>query len=158
MKKILVVATALFFSQQMFAQDARQEIIPRHIVTAHSAKYPDVKVEKWQPVKEGYQARFNHNGKLRSAYYAADGAWRGTESRIKWTKHLPEKVQTAWASSGHINWKVNTIKLLETPERHLYVLHVSNGSLLDSDHHDAYAEDRALYFTADGELVKKERI
>jgi hypothetical protein len=34
---------------------------------------------------------------------------------------------------------------------------VNNGTLLDSDHHDAYLEDWLLFFNGEGELVRKER-
>ncbi|HMH24568.1 MAG TPA: hypothetical protein VK563_22460 [Puia sp.] len=158
MKKVFVIVTVLFLTQDMFAQQDRQEEIPQHIVTAHSTKYPDVKVDKWKTKKEGYHASFMLDGKKRNAHYTASGVWKGTETKIRWTRHLPEKVQAGWGSSGHINWKVNAIRHLETPGTQLYVLHLSNGSLLDSDHHDAYLEERILYFSPDGELIKKDRI
>jgi hypothetical protein len=43
-----------------------------------------------------------------------------------------------------------------SPGNQLYVLHLSNGHLLDSDHHDAYLEELVLYFSPDNELIKKD--
>jgi len=158
MKKLLVFAAVLIFSNEMMAQKVAHKDVPRYIITAFAEKFPDGKVQKWELKKEGYTARFNHGGKDLLAYYSHDGKWQGTESKIKWTKHLPENVKKGWASSGHYNWYVNGIRSLQTPERQLYVLHINNGSTLDSDHYDAYKESRVLFFTADGQLVRTDKI
>lgn len=158
MKNLFVVIASMILAQTVMAQKEEFQPVPKEVVKAFSAKFPDSDLKKWETRKEGYIAKFTRNGKKYFAYYSHEGEWKGTESRIKWTRHLPEGVQTGWKNSGYIDWYVHNIKKIETPERPLYVLHVNNGTLLSSDKYDAFKEDHVLYFTADGELVKKDKI
>lgn len=150
MTMILLIRTG------MAAQQRSTIDVPRQVAEAFHERFPDSKVQKWESRKEGFVARFHRGGKVWFAYYTADGAWKGTETPIKWTRDLPAAVKTGWKNSGYYNWKVEDIKKIETPEQPLYVLHVDNGSLLDSDHHDAFLEGYILFFSEKGELVKKE--
>lgn len=151
---MLIVA----LSENMFAQNDTAVIVPSLVATAFTTQFPDAKLKKWEQRKEGYIAKFTRGGKGYFAYYAADGSWKGTEMPIKWTKNLPDSVKAGWKNSGYYDWYVEDIKKIETPERPLYVLHVDNGSLLDSDHHDAFREEYLLYFSGHGDLVRKERM
>jgi hypothetical protein len=101
---------------------------------------------------------FKKDGRKQYAYYSHEGQWRGTESRVRRTRHLPIAVQTAWKNSGYIDWYVHNIRKIETPEQQLYVLHLNNGGLADATRHDAFREDHVLYFTRDGALVNAEKI
>jgi Putative beta-lactamase-inhibitor-like, PepSY-like len=158
MKKFLVIVLIVALSENMFAQNDTAVIVPSLVATAFTTRFPDAKLKKWEQRKEGYIAKFTRSGKGYFAYYAADGSWKGTEMPIKWTKNLPDSVKSGWKNSGYYNWYVEDIKKIETPEQPLYVLHVDNGSLLDSDHHDAYREEYLLYFSGHGDLVRKERM
>jgi len=53
---------------------------------------------------------------------------------------------------------VHAIKKINTPERQLFVLHVTNGPLLTADNHDAFREDHVLYYTPEGKMVERSRI
>lgn len=140
------------------AQKKEQAAVPKEVTQAFSAKFPDGDLKKWETRQEGYIAQFTRDGKKYYAYYSHQGDWKGTESRVKRTRHLPANVQTGWMNSGYAGWYVHNIKKIETPERPLYVLHLNNGPLLSSDKYDAFREDHVLTFTADGELIKKDRI
>ena len=159
MKKIMVLIAAAILAQTMVAQSAGVpvSVVPAVVVKAYSTQFPDGKLKKWEQRKQGYIAQFTRGGKKYFAYYSADGSWKGTETPIKWTKDLPGNVKLGWKNSGYYNWYVVDMKKIETPEEPLYVLHLNNGTLLDSDHHDAYLEDWLLFFNGKGDLVRKER-
>jgi hypothetical protein len=132
-------------------------VVPQPVVTAFTNRFPNAQLKKWEQRKEGYIADFRLSGKKIFAYYASDGTWKGTETPIKWTKNLPAAVKEGWKNSGYYAWYVLDIKKIETPEQPLYTLHVNNGSLLDSDHHDAFLEEYVLFFSEKGELVRKDK-
>jgi hypothetical protein len=113
-------------------------------------------LKKWEQRKEGFIAVFRQDGHKNYAYYSADGVWKGTETPIKWTKNLPEKVKEGWKNSGYYDWYVEDIKKIEAPDGPMYALHVDNGVKLDSDHHDAYLEEYVLFFSENGQLVRKD--
>lgn len=81
------------------------------------------------------------------------------EVNIKWTRHLPQPVRTAWEKSSYAGWYVHKIKKIETPgQQSYYVLHVNNTPLLDANKVDNFREDQVLYFSPEGELIRKDRI
>jgi hypothetical protein len=157
MKKVLFVLAIAMMSENMFAQNDAAGV-PQQVATAFNTRFPAGHLKKWELRKEGYIATFRQDGKKYFAYYAADGAWKGTESPIKWTKNLPSAVKTGWGNSGYRAWYVRDIKRIETPEQPLYALHVDNGVLLDANHHDAYLEEYVLFFNEKGDLVRKDRM
>lgn len=158
MKNLFVVIASMILTQSVMAQKKEQPAVPKEVVQAFSVKFPGSDLKKWETRKEGYIAKFTRNGKKYYAYYSHQGDWKGTESRVKWTRHLPANVQTGWKNSGYDGWYVHNIKKIETPERPLYVIHLNNGPLLSSDKYDAFKEDHVLTFTAEGELIKMDRI
>src|SRR5215467_13829647 len=107
MKKALFIMTAILLIQNgMAAQKISEAQVPAPVTQAFHSKFPDSKVQKWESRKEGYIARFHHEGRTWFAYYAADGTWKGTETPIKWTRNLPDAVKAGWKNSGYYNWKV----------------------------------------------------
>ncbi|HTI08600.1 MAG TPA: PepSY-like domain-containing protein [Puia sp.] len=158
MKTLFVAIASMILSQTVMAQKEENKPVPKEVIKAHSMKFPDGELKKWEARNEGYIAKFTRDGKKYFAYYSHEGKWKGTESRVKWTRHLPGNVQTGWINSGYAGWYVHNIKKIETPERPLYVLHVNNGTTLSSDKYDAFREDHVLYFTAEGELIKTDKI
>ncbi len=163
MKKIMLMAVmALMGGNILLASDATAQkdsavIAPEAVVKAFDQQFSGAKLHKWLWRKEGYIADFRKDGKKYFAYYSADGAWKGTESPIKWTKDLPAAVKQGWKNSGYYAWYVEDIKKIESPDSPMYVLHVDNGSLLDSDHHDAFRKEFVLFFSAKGDLIRKEQ-
>jgi hypothetical protein len=158
MKNLLAAIASFILLQPLTAQTREDNSIPQAVTTAFSDKFPDGDLQKWETRKEGYIARFKKDGKKHTAYYSAEGHWKGTESKIRWTRHLPAPVKAAWENSGYADWYVHNIKKIETPDQRLYVLHVNNTSRLDANKVENFKEDHILYFTPDGELVKKDRI
>lgn len=158
MKNLFVVIASMILAQTVMAQKEEPKTVPNRVEKAFSEKFPGSDLKKWDTHQDGYIAKFTRDGKKYFAYYSHEGDWKGTESRIKWTRHLPQGVQTGWKNSGYAGWYVHNIKKIETPEQPLYVLHLNNGPLLSSDKYDAFKEDHVLYFTAGGELVRKDKI
>src|ERR1700761_3119564 len=147
MKKIILFLVIAISSHSMFAQANTAVEPPQAVTTAFHERFPNGQLKKWEERKEGFIADFRLDGKKLFAYYAADGTWKGTESPIKWTKNLPSAGREGWRNSSYAAWYVLDIKKIETPEQPLYALHVNNGSLLDSDHHDAFLEEYVLFFS-----------
>ncbi len=159
MKKLFFLIAIAMLSQTMIAQARNNNVEPpQSVTTAFTARFPSANLKKWELRKEGYIADFRLDGKKLFAYYAADGTWKGTEAPIKWTKNLPAAVREGWKNSGYGAWYVLDIKKIETPDQPLYTLHVNNGTLLDSDHHDAFLEEYVLFFSEKGELVRTDKM
>jgi len=162
MKKLIILIVIALFSETMIAQAhpvASHTAVtpPQAVSTAFAARFPNAQVKKWEERTEGYIADFKLNGQKLFAYYAADGNWKGTETSIKWSRNLPEAVRQAWKNSDYAAWYILKIKKIETPEQPLYVLDVNNGPLLNSEKHDAFLEEYALFFSEKGELVRKDK-
>ena len=157
MKNVFFLLIVAMLSQSMTAQGDSTLVVPQKVVTAFTTQFPNAHLKKWEQRTEGYIADFRQDGKKYFAYYTGEGAWKGTESPIKWTRQLPAAVKEGWKTSGYYSWYVEDIKKIQTPEQPLYVLHVDNGTLLDADHHDAFREEYVLFFSEKGELVRKDR-
>ena len=161
MKNLLAAIASFIFIQTVSAQSTVSTVIdevPAQVSKAFSGKFPEGDIKKWEKRNEGYVAHFKKDGKKHYAYYSHEGRWKGTESPIRRTRHLPAAVLTAWEKSSYIGWYVHNIRKLETPDQQLYVLHLNNGTLLDANKVDNFKEDHVLYYTQDGELVKTEKI
>ena len=160
MRNILAAAIASFILlQSVSAHPAVSNEVPGNVSSAFSSKFPEGDLMKWESRKGGYVAHFKKDGKKHHAYYSQEGQWKGTETSIRRTRHLPAPVQMAWKHSGYHDWYVHNIRRIETPERQLYVLHLNDGGMLvGGNRYDGSKEDHVLYFTRDGQLVKAEMI
>ncbi len=158
MKKAIVIIMIALLSQSMIAQADTAGVVPTQVATAFTTQFPGARLKKWQQRAEGYIADFRLNGKKLFAYYSADGAWKGTETPVKWTKDLPAAVKEGWRTSGYYNWYVMDIKKIETPGEPMYTLHVNNGPTLDSDHYNNFLEEYVLFFSPSGQLVRKDKM
>jgi hypothetical protein len=173
MKKLITLIAIALFAQSIIAQanttttpatpvkptaPAPNSVsVPPAVLSAFTTRFPNARIRDWQQHPEGYIADFKLDGKKLFAYYTADGAWKGTETPIKWTKNLPTAVKEGWKNSAYSAWYVEDIKKIDQPEGALYALHVDNGSTLDSDHHDAFFEEYVIFFNASGQLVRKDK-
>jgi hypothetical protein len=167
MKKLITLIAIILLTEPMIAQatpaqpvaaSVRQSVVvPPVVLSAFTSRFPNAHIRDWQQRPEGYIADFKQSGKKLFAYYAADGAWKGTESPIKWTRDLPATVRDGWKNSSYAAWKVEDIKKIDQPDGLLYALHVDNGATLDSDHHDAFLEEYILFFNEAGQLVRKDK-
>lgn len=155
MKKLILLIAIALFSQSMIAQ-ASTVTPPPAVTTAFAARFPNVQVREWKEQEGTYYANFRLNGKKTFAYYTADGSWKGTETPLKWSWHLPAKVRNAWKNSDFAAWYLMDIKKIETPDGPLYALHVNNSPLLDSDHAQIDHDEYEIFFNEKGELVRKD--
>ena len=157
MKKLLAAIASVIILQPVSIKLSAQTVeekVPAAVSQAFSGKFPDGDLKKWEVRKEGYIARFKKDGRKYHAYYSHEGHWKGTESPIRRTRHLPDSVKTAWENSGYVGWYVHNIKKIETPDQRWYVLHVNNSPLLDGNKIDNFKEEQVLYFTPAGKLVR----
>lgn len=162
MKNLLAAIASFILLQQapvkLSAQTVESNEVPKRVIQAHSKKFPDSEIRKWEIRHDGYIALFRSNGKKHTAYYTPEGHWKATESTVKWTRHLPDPVKEGWKNSGYYTWYVHNMKKIETDGQRLYVLHVHNGPTLDANKIDAFGENHVLYFTQEGKLIRTERI
>jgi hypothetical protein len=129
--------------------------LPKVIAPSFSAKYPQAKIRNWKCSGDEYIVRYEEGKDKCAAYFSTGGQWIKTEYTIPWTRDLPQAVRTSIQNNGYGIWYVDGIKKVETAGRLLYVLHVDDGSTLDSDHYDAFRDDYLLTFTPDGVLTEK---
>lgn len=162
MKKILAAIASFILLQpipvRLSAQRAGSNEVPRNVVQAFSQKFPGSEVKKWEVRRDGYLVVFKSGKKKHTAYYTPQGHWKATESRVKWTRHLPATVREAWKNSGYYAWYVHNMKKIETDGRQMYVIHVHNGPTLDANKIDVFGENHILYFTQEGRLLMTERV
>ncbi|MBS1665504.1 MAG: PepSY-like domain-containing protein [Bacteroidetes bacterium] len=158
MKKLIILIVIALFSKSMIAQAGSSVTPPASVAKAFASQFPSAYLRKWEQRKEGFIADFRIKKTKLFAYYAPDGTWKGTEAPIKRTKNLPASVREGWNNSGYGSWYVLDLKKIDQPDGPLYTIHVNNGTLLDSDHHDAFLEEYVLFFSEKGELVRKDRM
>jgi hypothetical protein len=158
MTKIAILLLAAVFFENATAQQNVSGNIPKDIVQAFSKTYPAAHVKHWKMDSGNYAAEFLTDKKKAFAVYSPGGQWLNTTIKIRFTKNLPDAVKTALSNSKYNNWYVDEIKELQSPNNHLFLVYVNNGSLLDSDHYDAFKEDYLLYFDADGKLMRSEEL
>lgn len=154
MKKVMLLMVVAVFSITIKAQANSSKNIPKKISEAFSSKYPSAQVGKWKFDKENYVAEFNLDKKKYCAFYASDGNWIKTETKIRWTWNLPKVVETAFYKSDFASYSIHGIKEVQTPTEHFYEIHVNDGIRLDSDHQQ-FAQDFIICFNPDGTLIKK---
>jgi len=157
MKKLIILFSIALLSETMIAQANTSVVVPQVVLTAFNTRFPGARIHDWQQRPEGFIADFKLSGKKLFAYYAADGAWKGTEAAIKWTKNLPAAVREGWKNSDYGAWYVEDIKKIDQPEGPLYALHINNGPTLDSNHADAFHEEYVIFFNEAGQLVRKDK-
>ncbi len=157
MKKVIIVLVIALMSQTM-ATRAAGITVPSAVTTAFTTRFPSGRLKKWKQYPQGYVAVFRQKGKKEFAYFAADGAWKGTETPIGWSWNLPDTVKKAWRKCEYSAWKIEHIKMIEQPDQPLYVLDVNNSPLLDADHSYIDGEEWVIFFNRKGELVRKYQV
>ncbi len=113
------------------------------VVTALNSQYPEARKIEWEQ-KRGYEiAEFYINGNKTKAWYDSRGKWFMTEQHLKYNA-LPAAIRKTFEKSIYANWKKEDIDKIErTGMAAVYVIEVEKGGA-----------DTALYFTANGQLVK----
>jgi hypothetical protein len=154
MKKMLVLsAIAGLLLQELTAQ---ANIVPPKVSAAFTVRYPTVTAPHWKPDKTGYEAAFHAGNRARHAYYAPDGGWIRTETRIKWTKNLPPAVRQGLRNSPYVSWYVESMRETESADRHVVTIDVSQ--VIDYRMGGLYKDVYRLCFSMDGKLMKTEKV
>jgi Putative beta-lactamase-inhibitor-like, PepSY-like len=160
MKKIIITVIAIFgmhYAGSAAMRNARN--VPDDVLKAFSAQYPQVAVEKWKVVNDTFIAEFKEDKRKDMAWYAADGAWVKTETKLPWMKDLPCAVDYSFDKTAFRSWNIDYMAQRESPtEKELYVIQVHkddgpDGSI-PGDCRDVYK----LYYDANGDLLRKKVI
>jgi len=153
---IISIIAVLIFSISAFARQKTSQL-PGEIATAFASKHPESVVENWH-LKEGtYIVKFKADKKSHFDYYGLDGKWIKTETMFHFTHYLKPEVKKGWHASAFKAWYIEEIKEVESAGHHEFVFLVDNGPMLDSDHM-YFVEKYKLYFSPEGQLVKKEEL
>jgi hypothetical protein len=158
MKKLMLTAMvviAIFSSFTPSTESGGKKQLPKIIAPSFFAKYPEARLRSWEMIGDEYVVRYVDEKSKCAAYFSSDGQWIKTQSHIPWTKDLPESVRRSILNNGYGRWFVDGITKVQTPGQILYVLHVDDGSTLDSEHYDTFRDDYLLTFTPEGALTEK---
>lgn len=126
--------------------------VPENIRTTFSENYPDTRNLKWGAEnvsqQQYYKAEFNNkkeNGYKTSAWYAADGTWRMTETEMPYNA-IPTAIRTAFESSQYAAWKKDNEvdKVARVGAESVYIIEVESVAGVDMD----------LYYSESGVLIK----
>lgn len=131
--------------------------VPPAVAQAFTTRFPHTHHRKWSALPTGYQASFRLNGQKCLAIYTAGAVWKETDHPVKWTRQLPAAVQMAWRNSAYVSWELMGIRKIVTPAQTVYAIHVGEVQSLGPDDTDIGSE-YILYFSPEGELVRKERV
>ncbi len=145
----LLLVFGFFFNQLSFAQSAKkkpQPKVPAVVTEAFTAKYPAMKVTKWdwEAQKETYEAKFMDGEKKREATFSPDGKWVKTKTDITQAE-LPAAVAKG-ASAGDLSaWTMIDFSQVESPDKGTYYkIRFKKG-----------AEEKSLKFDANGNQLGK---
>ncbi|HLG33484.1 MAG TPA: PepSY-like domain-containing protein [Bacteroidia bacterium] len=152
MKKLIIVLLVLFTTNIVAQNNTRK--VPEVVLNKFTKKYPNAELKKWKREKDFYLAKFIISNRKYFAFYSSDGTWQRTETNIKW-KNLPVEVMNGVRKSEYNSWKISEIKQVEMSDQMVYLLLVDNGNLLDADRYPVFKEDFILYFTSEGNILKK---
>ncbi|MGZ3937830.1 MAG: hypothetical protein ACXVLT_03865 [Flavisolibacter sp.] len=78
---------------------------------------------------------------------------RERQSRIKWSRQLPESIRKAFDKSTVCNWYIEKMISYDAKGRTLYSFFLDNSNLLDGDHYHCFFKKSRLTFAADGTIV-----
>jgi Putative beta-lactamase-inhibitor-like, PepSY-like len=153
--KVALACMAAFAFQYVVAAAPRVgNDIPSKVYSAFSRQYPAEKFGSWEMIGNNYIVDFiNRKDQRSSAYYAADGAWLRTDTRLESKADLPEAVRNGLALSRYNGYYIDKMEKVQQPSNQtLYIVHVDYGANLDFDLHDIFANDYVLYFNSNGTL------
>lgn len=134
---ILVVCLALM------ASTTKAIHVPDLVSKAFQQKFPTVKKVKWEKENDAdFEAEFTLNGKQVSAVFAADGAWRETETELK-ASELPAHIVSAFNKL----YPGNKIREAAVIQR------LNSGTLYEIET-KVNGEETDILFDASGNLIK----
>src|SRR5579872_466403 len=123
MKTIVLLMGAMF---SIITCDAwmhhRSGMVPEAALTSFSKQYPQQSAKKWEVRHDTCIAEFNMSKRKQSAYYFANGGWIKTETRIPWTKDLPDAVKNSWNQCAFASWRIDKIDEVQTGNKNTYTM------------------------------------
>jgi hypothetical protein len=151
-KTVLILVT---LGCTMNANAAKSGVnVPDQVTAAFTAKYPQAEHKDWKIAMAGYKAEFKLNHKKYTAFYATDGTWLKSETKLGWTWDMPSAVKTALRKGKYASYYVDEIKEVKTAGETQYVLTIDNhgGSTLATEGYGAW-EDYQIVFENNGVLT-----
>jgi len=143
---ILLFALCCFFSSA-FSQEKEinESDVPKVVVDAFYAKYSGAVTSVWIQGTDNYEVTFVKDDVTLEANYSYGGEWIETSKDFDFDK-FPDVVKRAFAIGKYGKWNVEKSAVVETPDyKLLYMIEVSKGK-----------KSYELYYSPDGELLKKE--
>lgn len=105
----------------------KDPLVPEAVLKSYKAKYKKLEVKSWYESDQGYAAVFEKGESTLKAYYAKDGAWIRTTSKIK-EQQVSGAVKKAILNTEWKDWKIKDRYKVETPEAvKLFELHLQKG-------------------------------
>lgn len=143
MKTTLTLAVSILITTAVRAQTVKESKVPAKVKQAFSAKYPTVKIDKWEKEGDAFEAVFNLNNVHSSAVFAADGAFKEIEQRIP-ASALPAAI-VAYCSANYKNHKMTeTATITDAKGKLVYEAEMTKGI----KHIDVLFDDK-------GNVIKK---
>ncbi len=146
MRKIVLMLSLLAWVYvPLLAQKITTDQIPVLIFRSFKSRFPAANQESWSKENAAvYEVDFFNDRKKQSATFDTSGAWRETETEIKFNQ-LPRAVSVAF-NKQFGDFTIQETTEVETADKGtLYELIINKGS-----------EGYEVTFSAKGELVKRE--
>ncbi len=142
---LTLIVLVITFWNSAFAQELKENEVPKIVVENFKKKYPDVYVYEWEWKKKKmvYEAEFIMKGKRYEAHYTKDGQWIKTEREVQ-KSEIPQAVWDNFNKTQFANWKIDDQEEHSTPKYELvYEIKVKNNK-----------SKVFLYFLPDGKQVE----
>ena len=153
--KVIILVVAMGMSTYSTMAQNLNNNIPQAVLTAFSAKYPQVQLKKWKTKHNTSTALFIMNNKKYRALYSNEGIWLNTIRNIKHTSSLPAQAMLYLKKGNYASWHIDNMELLSTPSQNIYQVEVDNasGNKMLYENGGSFV-DKLLCFNNEGELIK----
>ena len=153
LKSIILVAAVGMIPYSAMAQT--NTTVPSSVTSDFARKYPGDEVKTWKIVDNQYVANFKMNERECEAYYSQDGSWLSTSVVMKHIKNLSPDVKAALSHSQYSSYHIDGAMRLHTPNQEMFIIEVDNNSGNKTVYDNVGSfDDRLLYYTSNGKLVK----
>jgi len=126
----------------IFAQtDVETTKVPKNIMEAFKAKYPNDENEKWtKDGKNNYTVVFKINKKKCRSTYSKDAKWQGASIALAFDE-LPDAVKDAFKKTEYAAWKIQDVMKSESELETIFTITAKDKK-----------EQKFLTFLPDGKL------
>jgi len=142
MKKLLIICIVALFATATFGQTIEESQVPESVINALKAKFPNVKVTKWEKKDTIYFAEFLMNETATEAEFNAKGPWQSTEWNVP-VEFTPKKIND-YISDNYEGYKLKKISINDFPvDGKMYVAEINKKK-----------DCEVLYFSLKSEFKK----